>query len=122
VKQKTEERDMHRFTLSITFAALMKRACLIALICSFLVGGTLIPLQKGNAQPASPSSILSEKQDAFLNCLRKDRVPVSIFLVNGIKLQGLIEEFDGTVIFLQNGVAQMVYIHAISTVVPSRNC
>jgi len=60
-------------------------------------------------------------QDSFLNGLRKDRVPVSIFLVNGIKLQGQIESFDQFVILLRNTVSQMVYKSAISTIVPSRN-
>lgn len=60
-------------------------------------------------------------QDPYLNALRKERVPVSIFLVNGIKLQGTIESFDQFVILLKNTVSQMVYKHAISTVVPSRN-
>lgn len=60
-------------------------------------------------------------QDPFLNILRKERVPVSIFLVNGIKLQGQIESFDQFVILLKNTVSQMVYKHAISTVVPARN-
>ncbi|SVD41853.1 uncharacterized protein METZ01_LOCUS394707 [marine metagenome] len=60
-------------------------------------------------------------QDSFLNALRKDRVPVSIFLVNGIKLQGQIESFDQFVILLRNTASQMVYKSAISSVVPSRN-
>ncbi|MGJ8524983.1 RNA-binding protein Hfq [Halomonadaceae bacterium LMG 33818] len=60
-------------------------------------------------------------QDPYLNVLRKERIPVSIFLVNGIKLQGQIESFDQFVILLRNTVSQMVYKHAISTVVPSRN-
>ena len=60
-------------------------------------------------------------QDPFLNALRKDRIPVSIFLVNGIKLQGQIESFDQFVILLRNTVSQMIYNSAISTVVPSRN-
>ena len=59
-------------------------------------------------------------QDPFLNLLRKERIPVSIFLVNGIKLQGQIESFDQFVVLLRNTVSQMVYKHAISTVVPSR--
>ena len=59
-------------------------------------------------------------QDPYLNTLRKERVPVSIYLVNGIKLQGQIESFDQFVILLKNTVSQMVYKHAISTVVPSR--
>jgi host factor-I protein len=59
-------------------------------------------------------------QDPFLNVLRKEKVPVSIFLVNGIKLQGTIDAFDQFVVLLNNNVSQMVYKHAISTVVPSR--
>ncbi|SFK54933.1 RNA-binding protein Hfq [Klebsiella quasipneumoniae] len=59
-------------------------------------------------------------QDPFLNALRRERVPVSIYLVNGINLQGQIESFDQFVILLKNTVSQMVYKHAISTVVPSR--
>ena len=59
-------------------------------------------------------------QDPFLNLLRKEHVPVSIYLVNGIKLQGQIESFDQFVVPLKNSVNQMVYKHAISTVVPSR--
>ena len=59
-------------------------------------------------------------QDPFLNLLRREHVPVSIYLVNGIKLQGHIESFDQYVVLLKNTVTQMVYKHAISTVVPSR--
>jgi len=59
-------------------------------------------------------------QDPFLNVLRKERVPVSIFLVNGIKLQGQIDSFDQYVVLLKNNISQMVYKHAISTVVPAR--
>ncbi len=58
-------------------------------------------------------------QDPFLNKLRHDKIPVSIYLVNGIKLQGQIEAFDQFVILLKNTVSQVVYKHAISTVVPS---
>lgn len=59
-------------------------------------------------------------QEPYLNALRKERVPVSIFLVNGIKLQGQIESFDQFAVLLRNTVSQMVYKHAISTVVPAR--
>jgi host factor-I protein len=59
-------------------------------------------------------------QDPYLNVLRKDRIPVSIYLVNGIKLQGQIESFDQFVVLLKNTVSQMVYKHAISTIVPAR--
>jgi host factor-I protein len=60
-------------------------------------------------------------QEPFLNALRRERVPVSIYLVNGIKLQGQIESFDQFVVLLKNSVSQMIYKHAISTVVPARN-
>jgi len=60
-------------------------------------------------------------QDPFLNALRKEHVPVSIYLVNGIKLQGQVESFDQFVVLLKNSVSQMVYKHAISTIVPARN-
>lgn len=59
-------------------------------------------------------------QEPFLNVLRKERVPVAIYLVNGIKLQGQIESFDQFVILLRNSVSQMVYKHAVSTIVPAR--
>ena len=68
---------------------------------------------------------MSEKgqqlQDPFLNMLRKEHVQVAIYLVNGIKLQGQVESFDQYVILLKNTVTQMVYKHAISTIVPARN-
>ncbi len=60
-------------------------------------------------------------QEPFLNALRRERVPVSIYLVNGIKLQGQVESFDQFVVLLKNSVSQMIYKHAISTIVPARN-
>jgi len=60
-------------------------------------------------------------QDPFLNAVRRERVPVSVYLVNGIKLQGTVESFDQFVVVLRNTVSQMIYKHAISTVVPVRN-
>lgn len=59
-------------------------------------------------------------QDPFLNALRKERIPVSIYLVNGIKLQGQVDSFDQFVIILRNTINQMIYKHAISTIVPGR--
>ena len=59
-------------------------------------------------------------QEPFLNALRKEKIPVSIYLVNGIKLQGQVDSFDQYVIILKNTVNQMVYKHAISTIVPSK--
>tara|TARA_Y100001970_G_C14047338_1_gene757020 strand:+ start:106 stop:330 length:225 start_codon:yes stop_codon:yes gene_type:complete len=59
-------------------------------------------------------------QEPFLNALRKEKVPVSIYLVNGIKLQGQVDSFDQYVIILKNTVNQMVYKHAVSTIVPAK--
>lgn len=60
-------------------------------------------------------------QEPYLNALRKERVPVSVYLVNGIKLQGQIDSFDQFVVLLRSAVNQMIYKHAISTIVPARN-
>jgi len=71
-------------------------------------------LEKTEAKPQS-------LQDAFLNSLRKENVLVFIYLVNGIKLQGTIDSFDQYVVYLKSGgICQMVYKHAISTIVPSQ--
>ena len=84
------------------------------------------PTPCGNVDvfPSITEHIVSNKgqllQDPFLNLLRKEHIPVSIYLVNGIKLQGHIESFDQYVVLLRNTVTQMVYKHAISTVVPGR--
>lgn len=75
-----------------------------------------IMIIKGHNNMAKVQSL----QDPFLNALRKDRIAVSIYLVNGIKLQGQVESFDQFVILLKNQVSQMVYKHAISTIVPAR--
>lgn len=74
-----------------------------------------------NNHAGFPMSKGQSLQDPFLNALRRERIPVSIYLVNGIKLQGTIESFDQFVVLLRNTVSQMVYKHAISTVVPARN-
>jgi host factor-I protein len=59
-------------------------------------------------------------QDVFLNHVRKTKMPVTIFLVNGVKLQGVISWFDNfSVLLRRDGHAQLVYKHAISTVMPS---
>jgi host factor-I protein len=78
------------------------------------------PPYNANSTGAAMSNKGQLLQDPFLNLLRKDHVPVSIYLVNGIKLQGQIESFDQYVVLLRNTVTQMVYKHAISTVVPAR--
>ena len=66
------------------------------------------------------SARLTTLQDPFLNALRKERIQVSIYLVNGIKLQGVVESFDQYVILLSNTITQMVYKHAVSTIVPAK--
>src|SRR6516225_6658420 len=76
---------------------------------------------KSRQNKENPMAKGQSLQDPFLNALRKERVPVSIYLVNGIKLQGQIDSFDQFVVLLRNSVSQMVYKHAISTVVPARN-
>ncbi|GAB4524772.1 MAG: RNA chaperone Hfq [Amphiplicatus sp.] len=59
-------------------------------------------------------------QDTFLNHVRKGRVPVTIFLVNGVKLQGVVTWFDNFCVLLKrDGQSQLVYKHAISTVMPA---
>ncbi len=84
---------------------------------NYSANSKLAKLGKGGNNMSSKGQLL---QDPFLNTLRKEHVPVSIYLVNGIKLQGQIESFDQYVVLLKNSVTQMVYKHAISTVVPSR--
>jgi host factor-I protein len=94
------------------------------------VDGTVRPAANSLSRPEydkrhpSAGANMSNKgqllQDPFLNALRKEHIPVSIYLVNGIKLQGQIESFDQYVVLLRNTVTQMVYKHAISTVVPAR--
>jgi host factor-I protein len=60
-------------------------------------------------------------QDAFLNHVRKSKVPVTIFLINGVKLQGVITWFDNFCVLLRrDGQSQLVYKHAISTIMPAR--
>ena len=59
-------------------------------------------------------------QDVFLNYVRKNKVPVTVFLVNGVKLQGVISSFDNFCVLLRrDGHVQLVYKHAISTVMPA---
>jgi host factor-I protein len=60
-------------------------------------------------------------QDTFLNQVRKQKTPLTIFLVNGVKLQGVITWFDNFCVLLRrDGISQLVYKHAISTVMPSQ--
>jgi host factor-I protein len=59
-------------------------------------------------------------QENFLNQLRKEKVPVTIFLTNGVRLKGIVKGFDNFVIMLKEANTMMVYKHAISTIVPDR--
>lgn len=59
-------------------------------------------------------------QELFLNQLMKDNISVSVYLLNGIKLQGHIESFDQYIIVLNGNVPQLIYKHSISTIVPSK--
>jgi host factor-I protein len=79
------------------------------------------PAGAGPADQSPQPSKGAQLQDPFLNALRTEEIPVSIYLVNGIKLQGKVESFDQYVILLANTVTQMVYKHAISTIVPGRS-
>ena len=75
-------------------------------------------IKKGFPQMASDRQNL---QDAFLNHVRKTKVPVTIFLINGVKLQGVITWFDNFCVLLRrDGQSQLVYKHAISTIMPSQ--
>jgi len=87
-------------------------------------GSAVLVCTDRDTPPHNTEKVMSKGQslqDPFLNALRRERIPVSIYLVNGIKLQGSVESFDQFVVLLRNTVSQMVYKHAISTIVPSRN-
>jgi host factor-I protein len=61
-------------------------------------------------------------QDTFLNAVRRQKIPLTIFLVNGVKLQGVVSWFDSFCVLLRrDGQAQLVYKHAISTIMPVQN-
>lgn len=79
---------------------------------------TTTPEQKPTGKAGNKQNPL---QDPFLNALRRENIPVSIYLANGIKLKGQIDSFDQYVILLRNTITQMVYKHAISTIVPEKN-
>jgi len=74
--------------------------------------------KKGFPRMAFDGQIL---RDAFLNNVRKPKVPVTVFLINGVKLQGVITWFDNFCVLLRrDGQSQLVYKHAISTIMPSQ--
>ncbi len=59
-------------------------------------------------------------QDSFLNQLRRDRMPVTVYLTNGVRLKGVIEGFDNFVLLLRESNVQLIYKHAVSSIVPER--
>ena len=83
--------------------------------CPRVSGG---PVTKNGVQPMTERQ--QNLQDTFLNACRKNKAPLTIFLVNGVKLQGIITWFDNFCVLLRrDGHSQLVYKHAISTVMPS---
>jgi host factor-I protein len=96
-----------------------KQLLLLTAVAGIALAGVISNVQTTQASPPMP--IMGGLEQPFLNELRRERIPVSIYLVNGIKLQGQIESYDGNVVLLKNSVSQMIYKHAISTVVPARN-
>jgi host factor-I protein len=74
--------------------------------------------EKQGTQPVTGEK-KSNLQDTFLNSVRRDKTPLTIFLVNGVKLQGVVSWFDNFCVLLRrDGQAQLVYKHAISTIMP----
>jgi len=67
-----------------------------------------------------PQGKTQNLQDSFLNQLRKDRTPVVIFLTNGVRLKGTVKGFDNFVVLLKESTEQLIYKHAISTIMPER--
>lgn len=79
------------------------------------------PPNRASVERETPEKTVRQQslQDAFLNLLRKDKTPVTIFLVKGVKLQGIVTWFDNFSILLRrDGQAQLVYKHAVSTIMP----
>lgn len=77
------------------------------------------PTQPADAGSGGKAPKQANLQDAFLNLLRKNKIPVTMFLVKGVKLQGIVTWFDNFSILLRrDGQSQLVYKHAISTIMP----
>lgn len=68
-----------------------------------------------------PESKNHNLQDLFLNQLRKERMPVVVFLTNGVRLKGIVKGFDNFVVLLKDVSEQLIYKHAISTIIPEKN-
>ena len=91
---------------------------LAALLISF---GALATSQSAVSGPSAVPSVVPTVENTFIECVIENQLPVSIFLINGIKLQGYIVKDDSNVLVLSSGVAsQMVYKHGVSTIVPSQ--
>lgn len=60
-------------------------------------------------------------QDNYLNHLRKEKIPVLVYLTNGVRLKGIIKSFDNFVIILKETTQQLIYKHAVSTIVPEKD-
>jgi host factor-I protein len=85
------------------------------------VARSAAPAEQRSGDNAGASNRQGNLQDAFLNLLRKNKIPVTMFLVKGVKLQGIVTWFDNFSILLRrDGQSQLVYKHAISTIVPGR--
>jgi host factor-I protein len=85
------------------------------------VGGVLPPDQKKGRKAMSGNEKKQNLQDTFLNSVRKSKTPLTIFLVNGVKLQGVVSWFDNFCVLLRrDGQSQLVYKHAISTIMPAQ--
>src|SRR3954465_13923168 len=80
------------------------------------------PAPEPSAAPVStPPARIASLQDVFLNHLRREKLPVTMFLVKGVKLQGIVTWFDNfSVLLRRDGQPQLVYKHAISTIMPSQ--
>jgi host factor-I protein len=80
-----------------------------------------IRANKTNGFPQMPTERQQSLQDKFLNTVRKDKIPLTIFLMNGVKLQGIVTWFDNFCVLLRrDGHSQLVYKHAISTIMPGQ--
>jgi host factor-I protein len=83
-------------------------------------GGFALPIKKPEANKPMSNDKKQNLQDTFLNSVRKTKTPLTIFLVNGVKLQGVVSWFDNFCVLLRrDGQSQLVYKHAISTIMPA---
>ena len=84
-------------------------------------GASCPPKQRKERKAISGNDKKQNLQDTFLNSVRKSKTPLTIFLVNGVKLQGVVSWFDNFCVLLRrDGQSQLVYKHAISTIMPAQ--